>query len=93
MLRMIRSVEAIGGAPTAGFQHLEECFTYEPSLKSLMLWYNIDGTTRIEISSWCGASGTFELTAAAGAVSSATATMPIYRRTADIRRSDTSDIA
>ena len=86
MLRMIRTVEAAGGAPTAGFQHLVECFTYEPSLESLMLWYNIDGTTKIEISSYRSASGMVEK-AAPGAA------MPIYLKMADNRRSGTSDTA
>ena len=86
MLRMIRTVEAVGGVPTAGYRNLNECFTYEPSLELLMLWYNINGNTRIEFSPWCSVSETVETSAIGAAV-------PIYPKMADTRRSGTSDRA
>jgi hypothetical protein len=43
---MVEMATLVGGEPPAGYTHLEECFTFEPKLNTLILWYNVDGTTK-----------------------------------------------
>ncbi len=49
--RMIEAAKSAGGTPPAGYNRLDDCFTYEPSLDAIILWYNVGGSTRIEIRS------------------------------------------
>ncbi len=46
---MVEMATLVGGQPPRGYTRLEECFTFEPELKALILWYNVDGTTKAVI--------------------------------------------
>ena len=46
---MMEMATLVGGSPPMGYNRLDECFTYEPELNALILWYNVEGTTKAVI--------------------------------------------
>ena len=46
---MIAAAKSVGGVPPVGRDRLDDCFTYEPSLEAVILWYNVDGDTKVDM--------------------------------------------
>jgi hypothetical protein len=46
---MIESALSEGGVPPIGYESLDECFTTEPELGIVLLWYNVADTTKVVV--------------------------------------------
>ena len=44
---MIESAKSAGGVPPYGYESLDQCFTIEPDLGVIILWYNVRDTTKV----------------------------------------------